>query len=107
MRILFFAALLFVFSVGSFASSVSAATEMHACMHHDAADDTQGGEHCPPDHEHESGQCDDCCCSHVHTMVELSTPKDTLFSLGAKSAPLHSDHYHSRDTDSLYRPPRS
>ncbi len=108
MRILFLTALLFVFSVGGFASLAHAATDTHSRVHYtEDGDDVRGSDICTPDHEHESGQCDDCCCSHVHVMATFSTPESALFSTGKKQEPSYSERYHSHDTDSLYRPPRS
>jgi len=109
MRILILIALLFAFTVESFADLAHAYAPDHACAHHQIDhDDHVDNEPChsEQDQSHDENGCDDCCCVHSHSMATSVTPTKTPHATKQQNVIASLDNYYSTELSGLKRPPR-
>jgi len=105
MRILVLIALLFTFTVGSFADMAHASTSDHTCVHHQMTQDNNlDNEDCHSDHS--QNECDDCCCIHSHSMAALTFQTKILITVERQDIILSAGQHYSAELSGLKRPPR-
>ena len=105
MRILILIACLFAFTAGSFSGAAHASIADHNIEFHQI--DLNHDDHDEPCHSEKSEQhCDDCCCTHLHTLAIPFGPEDTAFSVSKIRITLFSDRQKKSEPGSLYKPPR-
>ena len=109
MRFVILIALLFVFTVGSYADMTHASAGDHSCVHHQMDhDDNADNEPCysEQDQSHDENGCDDCCCVHSHSMATSVTPAKIPHATKQQNIIASLDGYYSAELSGLKRPPR-